>query len=294
MPKRPEALLSPLRYPGSKRRLVHYIKSVIAKNELRPKLFVEPFVGGASVALQLLYDGVVEQIGLADKDPLITSFWKCVFRDTDWFVDAILKLDVTLIDWARWKRSSPTCVREQALKCLFLNRTSFSGIMAANAGPIGGQAQVSEYDIACRFNKTTITRRIRQAGNLGDKVAFIRTGDWRESIRKALQDHASRRRKDTLIYLDPPFYNKADRLYLHFFDEQGHKRLHDYIVGLKTPWLLSYDPAKPIEELYRSNGKRPKRVDLMYSITPAGQSPAKELIITNLPHLPRFARRDDS
>lgn len=38
-------ILSPLRYPGGKRRLAGYIAEALALNGLRPKVFVEPFGG---------------------------------------------------------------------------------------------------------------------------------------------------------------------------------------------------------------------------------------------------------
>jgi hypothetical protein len=49
--RRNASILSPLRYPGGKRQLAGYIAATIRLNGLRPKLFVEPFAGGASVAL---------------------------------------------------------------------------------------------------------------------------------------------------------------------------------------------------------------------------------------------------
>ena len=91
-----EPLLSPLRYPGSKRRLVQYLQATLDLNDLHPSLLVEPFAGGASVALQLLCDGLVDRIGLADVDPLITGFWECVFFDTDWLVEVVDEIEVTL------------------------------------------------------------------------------------------------------------------------------------------------------------------------------------------------------
>ena len=80
------SILSPLRYPGGKRRLAGYIAAAIRINGLRPKLFVEPFAGGASVALQLLNDGLVDSIALGEKDPLVASFWKTVFYDHEWLI----------------------------------------------------------------------------------------------------------------------------------------------------------------------------------------------------------------
>ena len=50
----PKTLISPLRYPGSKRRLVDYISEALRINGIRPSLFIEPFVGGGSVVINLL------------------------------------------------------------------------------------------------------------------------------------------------------------------------------------------------------------------------------------------------
>src|ERR1700730_5477532 len=52
-------VLSPLRYPGGKRRLVPYVASAIRANGLEPDVFVEPFAGGASVSLGLAFFGGV-------------------------------------------------------------------------------------------------------------------------------------------------------------------------------------------------------------------------------------------
>jgi len=41
-------VLSPLRYPGGKRRLAPYVAAALAENDLRPDLFVEPYAGGAA------------------------------------------------------------------------------------------------------------------------------------------------------------------------------------------------------------------------------------------------------
>src|ERR1700687_2201325 len=90
-----EPLLSPLRYPGGKRRLSNYIARALRLNGLRPKLFVEPFAGGASVALQLLNDGLVESIGLAEKDPLVAAFWKTVFFESEWLIKAVEKVEIS-------------------------------------------------------------------------------------------------------------------------------------------------------------------------------------------------------
>ena len=93
---RRRTVLSPLRYPGGKRRLVPYLAAALELNDIKPDLFVEPLAGGASVALELAHAGVVEQIGLADSDPWIAAFWMTVFWDCDWLVEKVTSAEVTL------------------------------------------------------------------------------------------------------------------------------------------------------------------------------------------------------
>lgn len=279
-------LTSPLRYPGSKRRLSEFVVALLKTNKLKPELFVEPFCGGASVALNLLGSGNVAKVGLLDKDPLISSFWKTVFFDTNWLIEKIKERKVTLRAWQRIKDSKPISTREQAYKCLFLNRTSFSGILSPSAGPIGGKRQVSDYDIACRFPKQKIIDRILRIADYKDQIAFIMSGSWKEVFNRAAKlgfDKSS-----VFYYVDPPFYLKAERLYNFFFKESDHRELASFLSKETSPWLVSYDANVFIENLYSSNGNRQKKVETLYSLSSDnGQYPIRELIITNLARLPR-------
>src|SRR6187399_2470570 len=128
--------VSPLRYPGAKRWMAPYIARSIDRNDLLPELFVEPFAGGASVSLAQLASGLVRQVVLNDADPMIAAFWQTVFFDTQWLVSKVLETEVTLEEWKRQKSANPSSVRGLAFKCLFLNRTSFSGVLTDRAGPI--------------------------------------------------------------------------------------------------------------------------------------------------------------
>jgi len=283
------SIISPLRYPGSKRRLAGYIAATIRLNGLRPKLFVEPFAGGASVALQLLNDGLVESIALGEKDPLLASFWKIVFTDHEWLIERLRNTEPTLANWDRFKKGELRTDRQRALACIFLNRTSFSGIIAPRAGPLGGRAQASAYTIGCRYAVELVARRIEQASRLAERVLFVNLGDWLHTVRRV----KARRFQpnEVLYYFDPPFYYKANDLYRFFFDDAHHRRLHNALGALGQPWLLSYDPAEPIIKMYQHNGIGPKRLELLYSATnPGALAKMQELIVTNLPRLPRASR----
>jgi len=134
--QKPRKLISPLRYPGSKNSLVNYIIDALMINSFKPSVYVEPFVGGGSIAINLLANELVDQVVLIDRDPWITGFWKDVFFDTDWIIEQIQNIEVNIENWNLYKNSKPRTIREQAITCLFLNRTSFSGILENRAGPL--------------------------------------------------------------------------------------------------------------------------------------------------------------
>lgn len=287
--RRNASILSPLRYPGAKRRLAHYVQEVIRLNGLAPKLFVEPFAGGASVALQLLQDGLVDKVALGEKDTLVASFWKTVFSEPDWLIGQLERVTVNLETWDRFRSRIPPTRRERALACIFLNRTSFSGILAPTSGPLGGRRQASKYKIDCRFPVATLAKRIRQCAALGDRVLFVHRGDWAATLRRAESEGLDD--GDVFFYFDPPFYRNAERLYRCYFSDDEHRALHERATSLRHPWLMSYDPATFIIDLYNSNGDGPKHVDLLYSAS-GTEKPrrARELIITNVSYLPKATR----
>lgn len=272
-------VLGPLRYPGAKRRLAPYVRSLLQANGIRPKLFVEPFAGGASVSLQLLTDDVVDSIGLADRDALVSSFWKVVFFDSDWLIGQVRSVDVTLSNWEYFKFRSHRTHRDRALACLFLNRTSYSGILAGRAGPIGGRSGKSDYSIDCRFPRATLEARIRQAASLQDRVKFVWQSDWRDTISRAVSASST----EVFFYLDPPFFYKADRLYNHCFGDSDHVALRDHVVRLRQPWLLSYDSRASVDRLYASYPVNVSQVELLYSASAKrSDRAAREVVVSNI------------
>ena len=277
-------MISPLRYPGAKRRFVDIITDTIRANNLTPKLYVEPFAGGASVALQLLADNVVESVGLAELDSLLASFWRAVFWDTDWLVRRIRSTKVTLATWRKLRSRPLVTDRDRAFACLYLNRTSFSGILSPTGGPLGGWNQTSAYKLDCRFPRERLVQRIRLISSMRSRIAFVEHASWEETISASLKRGFAI--SDLFFYLDPPFYCKADRLYTQYFRERDHVALRDALKKLSCPWFLSYDPADRIGELYSENGSS-QHVEVLYSAgCNSGRAARKEIIVTNLPVLP--------
>lgn len=277
------ALHSPLRYPGGKRRLAPLVAEMLRTRPSTVGTFAEPFAGGASVALHVLSEGLAERVVLGEKDPLVRAFWETALYDTDWLIRRVETADVTLAEWNRLRASAPRSRRERAWKALFLNRTSFSGILSGTAGPIGGQTQTSVYDIACRFPRETLARRLRRIAIHRDRMAVV--GRWQEALAEATGTN-------DVAYLDPPFFAKADRLYRYCFTMRQHRALAAALAMHPTPFLLSYDDASEIERLYTGqSGLHVHRVELLYSATERTRLvPIRELLVTNLAELPGARR----
>ncbi len=260
--------LSPLRYPGAKSGLAPLIAEIVkggARLLGRPQMFVEPFAGGASAALRLVADGIVDRVLLADADPLVARFWQVAAADPEWLVDRMHDEPVTLERWDYWRGWTPKNIddREIAVKCLFLNRTTFSGILHGRAGPIGGRAQSGPYLVDCRFNKERLERRLRFIGDLyrAGRLVDVWCKDWEATLADVAENYPQLVPDRVIAYLDPPYLRKSAKLYGRSFDPSGgygaksraategwgmkgwqHLRVAEYLRRRATyRWLLSYD-----------------------------------------------------
>lgn len=290
---RQPSALSPLRYPGSKRQLIPLFEKLITANSPVPQLFVEPFAGGASVGLHLIADGWVDRLLLADSDPLLASFWEVACFDPHWLVDAMWDTPVTVAKWSHFRDNPVRSKRDRALACLFLNRTSFSGILHEQAGPLGGWDQASDYKIDCRFPKNTLEQRILHIGKLADNgfIEDVWHADYRDTIGLVRRRQGYKENR-IWLYLDPPFYAKSQKLYRDSFSENDHQTLARLVTRLSGRWVLSYDFHPEIEELYlqeSATSHEVKVVECLYKAS-APSKRADELIISSLPRISGGAR----
>jgi DNA adenine methylase len=291
---------SPLRYPGAKSGLASVIGDLIgnAAAELgTAELFVEPFAGGASIGLRLAGADVVRRILLADIDPLVARFWQVAAADTEWLIDRMWNEPVTLERWDYWKAWQPSIPhdRDIAVKCLFLNRTTFSGILHGRAGPIGGRKQESAYPIDCRFNKEALAARLRFVGDLyaSNRLADVWCKDWADTLSDVAEWYPQLIPNRVIAYLDPPYLSKSPKLYARSFDpaggyaergtsmpsERGKSPLeqHNWLSRLdhyrlagflrhhaQVRWILSYDDHPDLiedENLYAATQMAPSPIE---------------------------------
>ena len=255
------AFYTPLRYPGGKAKLSYYVKSVIEQNNLLDGHYVEPFAGGAGVALELLFQEYVQQIHINDLDIAIYSFWNAVVNQPDCLCKLIHDTPVTMEEWEKQKdiltTRSDTPSLELAFATFFLNRTNRSGIL--KAGVIGGKQQSGKWKLDVRFNKKDLINRIEKIASYQSRINIynLDTADLLKTLPKKLPDNS-------LIYLDPPYYIKGQGLYRNFYEHKDHVEIRSLLDKIKNiPWLVSYDNAEEIGSIY--TGYRKQVFDLQYS-----------------------------
>lgn len=280
---------SPLRYPGGKTELSPYVEKVITNNDLVGCHIIEPFAGGASVSLSLLQSKVVSKATLLEYDPLIYSFWHCVFNMTDDLCTLINDTPITIETWnslipyRKIELPVSTILLEMGFSGLFFNRTNFSGIL--KAGPIGGQDQDRTYKIDCRFNKDRIIHTIQHLSTFRDVVEV----KWMNALNFFDEIPQPRVTEKLFFYVDPPYYLQGKKLYRKYFDQENHIELSRKLISLQYPWLLSYDKCPFISYLYGDTENNIKKQSLFFDYSAGGSKKEKELLISNL-ELPPIAR----
>lgn len=263
---------SPLRYPGGKTKLAGFIRLAIQNLNIQDCTYVEPFAGGAGVALSLLLDNVVERIVINDYDKSIYSFWRAIKQEPNDLIARIKNTPITIEEWYRQKAiysSSTSYSLDFAFATLFLNRTNRSGIL--NAGPIGGYAQAGEWKIDVRFNKDAIISKIEAIAKVRNRIIV-----YNKDIISLLHNYVPSLDGNLFFYFDPPYFNKGQELYKNYFTPSDHKKVYDVISQeITAPWIVTYDDVTSIKEVYSNYDIR--MFDLMYSA--ANKGVASEIMI---------------
>lgn len=237
---------SPLRYPGGKSTLYPIIENAIKVNQLTSCTYVEPFAGGAGLALGLIINEIVDCIIINDADRAIYSFWKSVTEHSHWFTEKIASIPITIDEWRRQKEilhNSTRYTKELGFATFFLNRTCRSGILTA--GPIGGYSQEGAYKLDCRFNRESLIKKINNISKHRKNIHV-----YNQDISTFLKKYLPLVNGNVFVYFDPPYYDKGQRLYLNYFSNSDHERLKGEISKVGCQWIMTYDDNPKIESLY--------------------------------------------
>lgn len=240
---------SPLRYPGGKGKLAPYLAECLQKNELNDVDYIEPFAGGAGVALELLFTERVRRIHINDIDPCVFAFWKSAIHDAERLINLVDRANVDIETWLRCREVKRHPQNHDQLTLgfatFFLSRTNRSGIL--NGGVIGGLKQEGGWKIDCRFTKPELTARIRRIGMYRSRIS-VAGMDAAEFI----SDYVKEIKRPKFAYIDPPYYMKGACLYENHYSHSDHARLAEQISRCAaSKWIVSYDNCPEIQEIYK-------------------------------------------
>jgi len=245
---------SPLRYPGGKNKISPFIAKICVDNNVTGH-YVEPFCGGAAVALFLLLENYVDRITINDKDRSIYAFWHSLLNKPNELCDLILQAEISIPEWHKQKQIQENKKKEDLLKLgfstFYLNRTNRSGIIGAR--PIGGMNQEGEYKMDCRFNKSELIKRIKRIVKEKSRIKL-----YKKDALKLIDTIVSKQSNpNTIFYFDPPYYLKASSLYLNYYSEKDHKLVSEKIKNINNmKWIVSYDNVEEIKKLYKGKAKK--------------------------------------
>lgn len=280
---------SPLRYPGGKSKIAPLINIIIENIGINRCTYIEPFAGGAGVAISLLLNGSVENIVINDYDKAIYSFWRAVIEDTDKLIKLIRDTPININEWKKQKNIYLTHNKKYSLELgfatFYLNRTNRSGIL--KSGPIGGYNQDGNYTIDARYNKEVLIEKIKKIAQKKKNIKLYNK-EIREFIKKVIPLYEEK----AFVYFDPPYYKRGKELYKNFFESKDHNDIAKLISeNVNCDWIVTYDNLPEIRKLY--DNYLIKTFELNYSLANNGKGteiivfkdkkycPTKEQMISN-------------
>jgi DNA adenine methylase len=223
--------------------------------------YVEPYAGGAGVAMALLLAKRVCHVHLNDSSLPIYALWKCVVSHPEELCRAIARASLSVEEWRKRRAivHAPEGYGELdvGFSALYLNRCNRSGVLSG--GLIGGLAQAGQWRMDARFPRNELIRRIEAIAQHSEAIT-VRNTDAEQFLLEYVPDLPAQ----TLVYCDPPYFGQASRLYLNRYTREDHARIAGLVqTQLKHRWVVSYDNAREIAEYYQ--GRRMFAYSLHYN-----------------------------
>jgi DNA adenine methylase len=247
-------LYTPLRYPGGKAKFAPFIAKIMESNDLAGGHYLEPYAGGAGVALELLYHGYAGHVHINDLDPAVHAFWIAATTQPEELLRLVNDTPVTMDEWFKWRSilrgDRAADATELGFATLFLNRTNRSGIL--KAGVIGGIDQLGNYKLDARYKKDVLKTRIEKIASHSSRISV-----YCSDALVLLRDIKAYLPKRSLVYLDPPYYVKGRGLYRNFYRHEDHVAIAKLLQNSRfnRSWVVSYDNAPEICDMYSASGR---------------------------------------
>jgi len=244
-------LRSPLRYPDGKTWMLPLLRKWLVSLGYRPKLFVEPFAGGASASLMAICEDLADRALLVELDPEVAAVWQTVLScDYVWLAAMIESFCITPDNLRRTLEETEPGTLPMAFRTILKNRTSYGGILVPGVGTMKHGEDGN--GIRSRWYPGTLSGRIRDIGAEKESFEFLH-GDGIEQIER----HASNKR--AVFFIDPPYTvlgRGAGRcLYTH--NRIDHARLFEVASEMiRGDFLMSYNDDHAVRKLADDHGLR--------------------------------------
>lgn len=250
---------SPFRYPGGKTWLVPHVRDWLKNIPIRPKSFIEPFVGGGIVGLTVAFEDLADHVIMVEVDDDVAALWQTMLSDdNDWLAKQVSDFEITLESVREELRQKPPDERHHAFQTLLRNRINHGGILAPGSGVL--KYGENGKGIKSRWYAETLRKRIQNIKHVREKITFIH-GDGIDAIDKyAAQQRAA-------FFIDPPYTagkngkRAGTRLYTH--NELDHERLFTRVENIEGDFLMTYDNADEVASLAARHGFMSKAISMM-------------------------------
>jgi DNA adenine methylase len=251
-----------LRYAGSKRRLLSYMKRYLQPPDLIPGRYIDPFVGGGGVFLSLDFREAL----LSDINRELMDLYRAIKQNPSGVWSIFESYPSTKHDYysiRNDKKVGQLDLTTRAARTLYLNRTCFRGWWRYNAQGqfnvgYGGQGRrwaITREDLIVVSRKLAST--ILQDGDFEDVINSSQSGDF--------------------IFIDPP-YQPGER-------EMSHEH---YVFS-----RFGYDDYERLAEVLRSASARGVRWAVTTSSHPDIVGLFPDIDVIDLPKDPFKRLRDD-
>ena len=249
-------------YLGGKFRLS---KRIIDKIEQIPhKIYAEPFIGMGGIFLRRMQIPKAEVIN--DINGELVNLYRIVQRYPEELCRSIKFRLAARQEFERLSKIPPETLTdiERAARFLYLQSVAFGG-------KVTGQSSGVSIDRPARFNFVKMQERIR---NVAERLASVTIE--RMDFEKFITRYNT---KDTLFYLDPPYWGNETDYGKNIFCRSDFERLKDVLTGIKGRFILSLNDIPQVRELFKNFTI--EQADVTYSISKAGCCQRTEVIITN-------------
>ena len=260
--KMPERLAPLAPYLGGKFRLS---KRIVAKIEQIPhKIYAEPFVGMGGILLRRTKIPKAEVINDINGD--LVNLYRIVQRYPEELCRSIKFRLTARQEFERLRKIPPETLTdiERATRFLYLQSVAFGG-------KVNGQVFGVSIDRPARFNFVKMQERIR---TVAERLASVTIE--RMDFEKFITRYDT---KDTLFYLDPPYWGNETDYGKGIFCRSDFERLRDCLTGIKGKFILSLNDTPQVRNLFKDFII--EQVDVTYSISKTGCCQRTEVIITN-------------